>query len=144
MELEIADIATNERKKLNGFKILGVFPFYLRYITVATHIQLCKIKEQIQAISPKELTVSDFENFELQKNITPLILEYCATALSNNRPFSFMYKFFIMQKLKKSGHYHILNLYYTIFKLNEPVFFLTYWKLINQKDHTLLKEAKQS
>jgi len=145
MKIEIADIATDEKKKLQGFKVLGVFPFYLRYIKVGTHIQLCKIKELIENVSGREedMKVSNFYDSKLQEAVTPLIIEYCLIALLNRRLFCWFFKPLLKRKLQNCGHYHILNLYVTIHKLNEPAFFLSYWKLLRQKDNTLLKEEKQ-
>jgi len=144
MQLEIADIATNEKKRLSGFKVLGVFPFYLRYINVGTHIQLCKIREQINRIAKEDPKLSDFYNADLQEQIVPFLIEYCLTALINRRSFSWFFRYFLRRKLEKCGHYHILNLYITIHKLDEPAFFLSYWNLMKQTDNTLLKAEKPS
>ena len=144
MKLEIANIATDEKKKLQGFKVLGVFPFYLRYIRTGTHVQLCRIKEEIALLTKEDPKVSDFHDSKLQEKLVPLVNDYCVTALANNRGFTWLFRLLLMYKIKKCSHYHILNLYFTISKLNEPAFFLTYWKLILQKDSTLLKEAEPS
>lgn len=143
MKLELADISTNESHKLNGFKVFGIFPFYLKYIRTDTHIKLSKIKEQIREIQnePKE---SDFENSEIQEKAIPLINDYCVTGLLNNRLLSPFLRIFLKSKIKKCSHLHILNLYVTIQKLDNPAFFFSYWKLILQKDNTLLSEEKQS
>lgn len=145
MKIELADITTNERHKLNGFKILWVLPFYLSGITVKTHIELCKIKEQIQKLKAgNEPSISDFYDSKLQENLLPLLINYCVTALLNDRFFSFVLRLFLKRKIHRCTHNQILNLYLTIQKLNEPAFFLTYWKWLNQKDNTLLSEVKQS
>jgi len=144
MKIDLANIATNEKRKLNGFKILGLFPFYVHYVTVATHIKLCKIQEQFHKIKPDGMDVNDFYNSALQEKIEPYIYQYCITALVNERMFGWFYKFLLSRKIKKSGHLHILNLYLTIQQLNEPAFFLSYWKLLLRKENTLLKEEKQS
>jgi hypothetical protein len=143
MKLEIADIATNEKHKLNGFKVLGIFPFYLRYIRTDTHIQLSKIKEQIQEIT-KEPVVNDFYDPAIQVKALPLINKYCVTALVNKRMFGWFFKLFLNRKIKGCSHKHIENLYVTILRLDNPGFFLGYWKSLHQKDSTLLSEEKQS
>lgn len=143
MKLDLADIATNEKKQLQGFKILGVFPFYLKYIRTDTHIQLCKIRVKLNKIAPGEDRETDFYNPELQSVILPLINEYCVIALVNNRVFGWLYRTLLKRKIKTCSHSHILSLYLTIHKLNEPAFFLAYWTLINKKESTLLKEDKQ-
>lgn len=147
MKIELADIATNERKKLDGFKVLGVFPFYLRYITTRTHIQLCKIKEElknVEAVKGHAPEVYDFYNAKLQEQVTPLINKYVLTGLLNNRAFSFLLKPFLYRKIKQCSHKHILSLFATITKLGEPAFFLSYWNALMIEDHTLLKGQKQS
>lgn len=143
-KIELADIATNEKQLLKGFKVFGLFPFYLKYISVGTHIKLCKIRELINRIASDEFSIKDFFNSELQEKITPLIIDYCLTALINDRPFAGVFKIILKKKLSKCGHFHLFNLFFTINKLNEPAFFLTYWKLIKQQESTLLKEEKQS
>lgn len=140
MKLEIADILTNEKKKLEGFKVMGIFPFHLYYITTETHLKLCKIKEQIKSIKKDSITIEDFSNYDLQSKVIPLINKYCVTGLINSRNFGWFFKLFLNRKIKKCSHYHILNLYLTIHKLNEPAFFLSYWTLVTQTDNTLLKE----
>lgn len=144
MKLELADIATNEKKKLQGFKVLGIFPFYLRYIRVDTHIKLCKIREQIREHYKGEVKLEHFHDSELQTKIVPLIIDYCETALNNNRFLSWFIRILLRRKLKACGHFHILNLFITITKLNEPAFFLSYWKLMTMEENTLLREEKQS
>jgi hypothetical protein len=144
MKLEIADIATNEKQKLNGFRVLGVFPFHLKYITTGTHIKLCKIRTAIQSLTKgQDLKASDFYDPKLQESLLPLINDYIVTALINGRLLGWLFTPLLRSKVNKCGHIHILNLYVTIYKLDEPAFFLTYWKLMNQQDNTLLREAKQ-
>ena len=143
MKQELANIALNESHKLNGFKVLGLFPFYLKYIRTDTHIELSKIRSEIQEITEKPVS-NDFYNYEIQKKATPLINLYCLTALLNKRTFGFILKPFLKRKLKSCSHKQILNLYSTILTLDQPAFFLTYWKMLNQKDNTLLLEEKRS
>lgn len=142
MKLELADIATNESQKLSGFKVLGVIPFHLKYITTRTHIRLCKIRAQIQELKKdSEPMVDDFNNPELQEKIMPLMYEYCVVGLLNDRAFKTLLRPFLMAKIKRCSHKQIWNLYFTIAKLNEPAFFLSWWKMMMMKDNTLLKEA---
>lgn len=143
MKLELADIATNEKHLLNGFKVLGLFPFYLRYIRVDTHIRLSKIREQIQQIK-EDPSVDDFYNSEIQATAMPLIYNYCVTALVNNRILGWFFRFMLFRKVKTCSHSHILSLYIMVQKLDQPAFFLTYWKELNRNDNTLLSEEKQS
>ncbi len=141
MKEQLADIASNEAHKLNGFKVLGVFPFHLKYITVRTHVQLSKIRAQMQALKGGDEPINDdFHNPELQEQLVPLLVDYCTLGLLNNRRFSVLLRPFVKRKVAACAYSHILNLYVTIFKLNEPAFFLSCWKLITMKDDTLLKE----
>jgi hypothetical protein len=145
MKEQLANIVLNEKHLLQGFKVGGVFPFYLKYIRTDTHIELCKIREQINAAAEGTApTVADFYNPKLQEQVSPLILDYCKIALLNNRRFKTIIGWFLERKLKTCGQNHILNLYVTIQKLNEPAFFLAYWNLIRQNQSTLLKEDAQS
>lgn len=143
-KLGIANIALDAKQRLNGFKVLGVFPFYLKFIRTSTHIKLCVIRESIQAIHSGEINISDFYNSELQRKLRPLIIRYCLTGLLNDRFLSFAIRPFLSRRLKACGHFHILNLFLMIQKLDEPAFFLTYWRLIKRIDSTLLKEEKPS
>lgn len=144
MKLELANLATNEKHLLKGFKVLGIIPFYLKYITTGTHIKLCAIREKINLLSEKESSFDDFHNHELQSKLTPLVNEYCKVALLNGRAFSFLYSFFLEKKIRRCGHNNILNLYATIQQLDQPAFFLSYWKSLKMNDSTILSEEKQS
>lgn len=143
MKIELADIATNDKQLLKGFKLFGIIPFYVGYIKTGTNIRLCKIKEELRMIVGENgPTLSDFDNADLQTKAIPLINKYCATALCNGRN-RFIY-WALLRKIKQCGHSHILNLYLTIYKLNEPAFFFTYWRMILKIDNTLLKEERPS
>ena len=143
---QLANIAADESHVLNGFKVLGCIPFHLKYITVRTHIILCKIRSRLQQLKEgeEEIKSNDFYDADLQQKILPLVEEYCMTGLLNNRKLSFLFIPFLRAKLRRCSHSQIWNIYMTIFKLNEPAFFLSYWKLIMTVDNTLLKEAEQS
>ena len=143
MQQELADITTNEATLLKGFKVLGVFPFYLKYIKVSTHIKLCKIKDQILKQSPEKMEVQDFFSAGIQAKIMPLVLQYCLIGLLNDRAGKWLFYWFVKRRLNQCGHYHILNIFLMLQKLNEPAFFLTYWTLIKKMDNILLKEEKQ-
>ena len=140
MKIELANIVTGEKSLLKGFKVLGLLPFYLTYINVKTHVRLCKIKAQIQALTKNPPTPQDFYDVGIQEKLQPLIVEYCTTALLNDREFSFFIRFFLVRKLNKCGHSHIWNLFFTIQKFDEPAFFLSYWNALLKVDNTLIKE----
>ena len=142
MELDIADLATNEKHLLKGFKVVGIFPYHLAYITTKTHIRLSRIRAQIRALGVKEPTIEDFYNAELQEKAEPLIEDYLLTGLVNSRSFGRIFRYLLRRKLKRCSHYHYLNLYAMIHKLDDPSFFLAYWKFLLIKDDTLIKEEK--
>lgn len=144
MKEELAHIAIDKKQRISGFKVLGVFPFYLKYIRVDTHIELCVIKESINALTEKEPDIVDFWDAKLMREATPLLIQYCLTALLNNRRFSRLYTPILLRKLKACSHYHLFTLYNVIFSLNEPAFFLAYWKPLRTVESTILKEVKQS
>ena len=145
MKRQLADITTNTAEKLTGFKVLGVFPFHLKYITTRTHIKLAKLRAQMQALysEGEEPTLDDFYKPELQGKILPLMEGYCLTGLLNDRQFSWLLKPFLQRKLKRCAHQHLLSLFATIMQKNEPAFFLAYWKPLMTTDNTLLKEEIQ-
>ena len=143
MKKQIANIATDEKFRLEGLRILGVIPISVSYIQVSTHIKLCKIKEEIKKVKLSG-SLEDFYNPKIQEGLLPLVAEYCVTALCNEKRYSFLIKKLIRKKVMKNSHAGILNLMMTIQKLDEPAFFLTYCKMLMQADNTLLQEEKQS
>lgn len=154
MKLELADIATNEKHKLKGFKTLGLFPFFLSYIRVDTQIQLAAIQNEIEKISEKEASIDDFNNVEIQTKFAPLFKKYCLTGLINRRNedlkviYKWLYNKFIYKKIESKindcGHKQLFSLYSTIRQLNEPAFFLACWKDLKRKETVILSEEKQS
>lgn len=144
MKQDIANVVTKARLRLNGFKVLGAFPFHLSYITTNTHIKLCAIREQIRLASPEQPKADDFYNAKLMAALKPLVEDYCVTALLNSRVLSFLMKPFLKYKISRCGHQHLWNVYMTVYKLNEPAFFLSYWNQMIQVDNTLLKEVTTS
>lgn len=143
MRKQIADIAVGDSYRLKGFRILAVFPLTVSYIKVCTHIQLCRIREEIKEVCGGG-ELKDFYDAEIQARTLPLIAEYCATAICNSRWYVKPLKGMIKRKIKSNSHAGILNLMMTIQKLDEPAFFLTYCKVLTQEDGTLLREDGQS
>lgn len=154
MKLELANIATNEKHKLKGFKTLGLFPFFLSYIRVDTQIQLSAIQNDIEKISNKEPSIDDFNNLEIQSKFVPLFKKYCLTALVNRRNENlkgvkkWIFDKFILSKLiskiDECGYKQLFSLYSMIRQLNEPAFFLACWKDLKRKETVILSEEKQS
>lgn len=154
MELELGNIATDEKHKLTGFKILGLFSFFLNYIRVDTQIQLSAIQNEIEQITDKEASIDDFNNHEIQSKFVPLFKKYCITGLINRRDNKlgrikkwFFDKFItskIESKIDECGYKQLFSLYSMIRNLNEPAFFLACWKDLKRKDHTILSGEKPS
>lgn len=142
---KLSDIATDTKEKLNGFKVLGIFPFYLNYIRTKTQIKLCGIKDKIQKIQgDKKPDINDFYNYDLRKKTEPLLNEYITTALLNSRFLGFILKPILKLKVKECSHRQKFLLYSKILELSDSSFFLGYWNHLMIKDHTILKEGKQS
>lgn len=154
MKLELANISTNEKHKLKGFKTLGLFPFFLGYIRVDTQIQLSAIQNDIEKISKKEASIEDFNNLDIQSKFVPLFKKYCLTALVNRRNEKlnslnkWLFKKLILskliEKLDDCGYKQLFSLYSMIRQLNEPAFFLACWKDLKRKETVILSEEKQS
>jgi len=137
----LSDIATDTKEELKGFKVLGIFPFYLNYIRTKTQIKLCGIKDKIQKIQGnKEADINDFYNYELRLKTEPLLNDYITVALINSRLFGFILKPILKIKVKECSHRQKFLLYSKILELSDPSFFLGYWKNLMIKDHTILKE----
>lgn len=144
MKSQLADIALDESRKLNGFRVGGLFPFYLKHIKTRTHIRLCEIQERINQVSDSKDLLSDFYNPTVQAHILPLIEEYILVALLNNRRGKWLIRPFLRKKIARCGHKQLCNLYFTIQQLNEPAFFLAYYKRLKQTTGILLREDVQS
>lgn len=142
---KLSDIATDTKEELKGFKVLGIFPFYLNYIKTKTQIKLCGIKDKIQKIKgDSEPNINDFYDKDLRFKTEHLINDYITIALINNRLFGFLLKPLLKIKVKECSHRQKFLLYSKILELSEPSFFLGYWNHLMIKDHTILKEEKQS
>lgn len=142
---KLSDIATDTKEELKGFKVLGVFPFYLNYIRTKTQIKLCGIKDKIQAVKGEEkVSENDFHDYELRLKTEPLINKYIITALINKRFLGFLLKPLLAIKVRECSHRQKFMLYSKIVELSDPSFFFGYWKHLMIKDHTILKEGKQS
>lgn len=143
IEKKIADITINRKEILKGFKILGLFPFYLSYIRCSTHVDLVVIRSQIQKIAGGVEGLDAFYNGPLMSKIQPLINSFCITGLINSRLLGFVLKPFIRAKIKECTHRQVLDIYTKIIELSDAGFFLTYWNHLKMKNHTVLKEEKQ-
>jgi hypothetical protein len=145
MKQKLSKIVLEKKEKLYGFKILGVFPFYLKYITLATQIELCAIQDKIiQLKKGEKASIDDFYNHDLMLQSKDLIFEFCTVGLINDRFLGSILRPLIELKIKKCGHRHIHSIYAKLFELRDPSFFLDYWTHLQRSDSTILKEEKQS
>lgn len=138
---KIASIANDDKELLNGFKIFGVFPFYLKHIRTGVQIEICSIRDEIQEIKGnREVSLNDFYNTDLMKNTKPLIDKLIAKALINKRVFGWFLYPFILKKVKECNFKQINGLYKKIVELSDATFFLGCYHHLTLKDHTILKE----
>lgn len=138
---KVANIFTDKKEKLIGFKIMGVFPFYLSFIRLPVHIELCLLQEKIQALKGDEVEASmnDFYDAELLKKITPLLYEYCTIGLINNRVIGFLLYPFIKRKVAQCSIRQVHGMYRKIKELSDPAFFFDIWMHLMKKNHIILK-----
>ena len=146
MEQRLALLSTGDSVELNGFKIAGVMPLRLKFLYVPTHIRMCALKAKIRAIKPEgeEPAYSDFEDYELQKALFPLLVECILIGLLNDRPMSWAIRPFLKRKLHKCGYVHLDTLYSQLFELSSPLPFYRLWMSVTTVDNTLLKAARPS
>lgn len=138
---KIAIIANNEGEQLYGFKILGVFPFYLKHIKNTTHIKICELRDEMQEIKGNnKASINDFYNTELMKKTLPLINKLITKALINKRLLGFILYPFIKRKVDECSNEQKKDLYKKILELSDASFFLSYYQDMITKDYTLLKE----
>lgn len=144
MKLELSVLASDKAIRLRGFRIAGVFPLHLKYMRMRTHIDLCGIQAQIQALKStedKSTELDAFYNQQIQEALYPLICEYIAVALCNSRFFLVTFvKWFLLRRIKQCGYIHIYSLYSIIIKLDDPSFFLDVWTHLQRSENTLLRE----
>ena len=142
---KLSNIITQNKEQLHGVKILYFIPFFVKYITVRTHVKMCAIRAKMTALQgSKEVNINDFYNAEKQSVSSELIMNYCLIGLLNDRMFSFLYRPFLKRKLSKCTYKEIHGIYSKLLELSEPAFFLGIWTHSSKADHTLLKEEKHS
>lgn len=138
---KLADIANDKKELLNGFKVLGIFPFYLKHIRTSTQIEICRLRDKIQEIkSEGEVTLNDFYDTKIMTKTKPLIDKLITVALVNQRKFGWLLYPFVKAKVKECDHQQINSLYIMIVKLSDASFFLGYYHHMMTKDHMILKE----
>ena len=142
---KIATITKDKKELLSGFKVLGMFPFYVKYLRGETKIDLSLIQAKIRAANGGGDVYEDtlIDNAKL-KYIIPLIEEYLTIGLINSRFLGKLFKFFIKQKVKSCSEEQKSGLYVMLYKLQDASFFLSYFRHLVQKEHTILKEVKAS
>lgn len=140
---KLGHIANNEAGKLEGFKVLGMFPFYLKHLRNDVMIDCLIIKDKIQDIKGSdETTMNDVFDSLFMKQIQPLVYEYVTIGLINKSIIGRIFKPFIKAKVKSCSNKQLHNLYAVIQKLSDYAFFLDILNHLNQKDHVILKEEE--
>ena len=138
---KIAKIFNKDKELLNGFKILGIFPFYLKHISMPVQIKILALKDLLREIKgDSEVDVNDFYTTELMRKSMPIIFDIITTGLINGRKLGSLLYPFIRAKVKECSHEQIHGLYSKTTELSDPGFFLSYYQHMTKKDHTILKE----
>lgn len=145
LDTELAALATKGEERIVGFKIGGLIPLSLRYMRVRTHIQLCAIKSQINALTtPTEDPSTRFYNVEFQQKYYPLLLQYLEIGLLNNRALSWIVRPLLRRHLQGLSYYEILFKYFQIASKDDPAYFFVVWTALHRLDNTISKVEKQS
>ena len=138
--IKIAQIAKDKKEKLNGLKILGFIPFYVKYLRGSTIIEMCEIQAKIRAANGGSDVYNDTPiNHDILKIVIPLIDEYITIGLLNNRLISCILKPFVKSKVRDCSEEQKTHLYMMLYKFRDPSFFLSYYPHLVKKDHTILK-----
>ena len=132
IEKEVVNLITDNYDELRGFKIFGLFPFYLNDLKVKVVVELCGIRQEIQKVQ-KELNIEeDILDPINMKKVIPLYVEYCLVGLLNDRKYLYPIKPFLKRKIENLSWSNIYNIYAKLFqKTNVGFFFL----LSNQIAH---------
>lgn len=132
VEKEVVNLITDNYDELTGFKIFGIFKFYLNDLKVKTVTELCGIRLEIQKVQ-KELNIEeDILDPINMKKVIPLYVEYCLVGLINGRTYLYPIKYFLKRKIENLSWTNIYNIYAKLFqKTNVGFFFL----LSNQIAH---------
>ena len=132
VEKEVVNLIVDNFDELRGFKIFGLFPFYLNDLKVKVVVELCGIRQEIQKVQ-KELNIEeDMLDPINMKKVIPLYVKYCLVGLLNDRKYLYPIKPFLRRKIENLSWSNIYNIYDKLFhKTNVGFFFL----LSNQIRH---------
>ena len=132
VEKEVVNLIVDNFDELRGFKIFGLFPFYLNDLKVKVVAELCGIRQEIQKIQKELNTEEDILDPINMKKVIPLYAEYCTIGLLNDRKYLYPIKPFLRRKIENLSWSNIYNIYDKLFhKTNVGFFFL----LSNQIRH---------
>lgn len=132
VEKEVINLIVDNFDELRGFKIFGLFPFYLNDLKVKTVAELCGIRLEIQKVQKELKTEEDILDPINMQKVIPLYVEYCLVGLINGRTYLYPIKYFLKRKIENLSWTNIYNIYAKLFqKTNVGFFFL----LSNQIAH---------
>ena len=132
--MSVSKVASNESFKVHGFKVMGIrLPFTCKSLRTDTVIQLAGIGERIKKTEDGAYIVKD--------NI-PLIIQYIATGLNNNRFFGLLIPLY-KRELQKVSQTELIYLYNQVKALWNPALFFCLLEEM-QTDSQVLLKPKQS
>jgi hypothetical protein len=138
---KIAHISNDVAGKIEGFKVLGVIPFYLKYIRIPVMVELSVILDRIKEIKgDSDVTIDDIFNSKLMVEIMPLMFEYVTVGLVNKTFLGKLFKPLIKRKVKQCSAEQLRNLYIVIQNLANYAFFFDMYKHMTIKTHVVLRE----
>ena len=123
VEKEVVNLIVDNDDELYGFKIFGIFKFYLNDLKVKTVAELCGIRQQIQETQKKLTLVEDMLDASNMQNVIPLYIDYCLVGLLNNRKYLYILKPFLKKKLENLSWSNIYNIYAKLFEKTNIRFF---------------------
>lgn len=138
---KIAHISNDVVGKIEGFKVLGVIPFYLKYIRIPVMVELAIILDKIKELKgDSEVTIDDIFDSKLMSKTMPLMFEYVTVGLVNNTFLGKLFKPFIKRKVKECSAEQLRSLYIVIQNLSNYAFFFDMYKHMTIKTHVVLRE----
>ena len=139
---KMAAIALKKGEELEGFKILGIFPFYVKHLSMTTQIKICEIRDILQELRDSEgdVTLNDFYNTKQLKKALPYIHKLITKGLINSKWYNYFLYPFLLSKVKNCSNIDLKLLYEKLLEKADPSFFLSCYHHMTTKDHTVLKE----
>lgn len=122
-EKEVVNLIVDSNDELHGFKIFGLFKFYLNDLKVKVVAELCGIRQEIQNIQKDLKTDEDVLDPINMNKVIPLYIDYCLIGLINDRKYLYPIKPFLRKKLENLSWLNIYNIYEKLFQKSNLYFF---------------------